>query len=95
MSDENLKNFEPWVVFDSDSHLEWLLPQPLRYYVCKASDGTWFVCDRVHDIPVDGTQAKTRGHTIRLFYELFKREIPIGVEIPQAMPGVSHEGHKP
>jgi hypothetical protein len=97
MSDENSsedwKSYVPWVVFDSDSKLEWLLPQPLRYYVCKDPDGSWFVCDRVQDYPVEGTQTKTRGNTIRRFYELFNREIPIGVEIPQAVRGVSHHGH--
>jgi hypothetical protein len=94
MSDEDWKNFDPWVVFDSDSKLEWLLPQPLRYYVCEDSDGTWFVCDRVIDCPLQGTQTKTRGNTIRRFYELFNRKIPIGVELPQAVPGVSHHGYK-
>jgi hypothetical protein len=91
---ENLNAYEPWVVVDI-SKREWLLPEPLRYYVCHDSNnGTWYVCDRSQDNPVAGTHAQTRPNTIRQFYKLFNREIPVGVEVPKAQAGVSHQGER-
>lgn len=62
MSDQDWKNKGPWVAVDPSSKREWLLPQPLRYYIVEEQETRhWFVCDRWTDLPVPDTESKTRA----------------------------------
>jgi hypothetical protein len=93
MSDTPSRNLEPWVVIDSDSKREWVLPKALQYYVVEDEiPGRWFICDRFTDSPVPSTNASTRAEAIRLFYKWCSREMPLGRTIGDAPPGVAHHG---
>jgi hypothetical protein len=93
MSDSTWQQREPWVVVDPEYKREWVLPQALRYYVVEDREaGIWFICDRWTDLPVHGTEARTRAEAIRMFYTWCKREMPKHATIPRAMPGVAHQG---
>jgi hypothetical protein len=79
MDDSTWQKREPWVVVDPDFKREWLLPQPLQYYLVEdKATGTWSVCDRYLDIPAFYPAARTREQAIRRFYKMFKRPIPTG-----------------
>lgn len=83
----------PWVVVDPLFKREWVVPEPLRYYVVESRQtGKWFICDRWTDEDVPNTEARTRDEAIRLFYEVCNRPMPDGVTIGQPLPGVAHHG---
>lgn len=84
--DSVVKNRAPFTVSDSVYHREWLLPNPVRYYIAQTEEG-WFACDRITDMEVPGTGASTRKEAIRLFYKLRDRSIPEGDDLP-VPPGV-------
>ena len=93
MNDSAWQQREPWVVVDSDLKREWVVPQPLQYYVVEdRRTGTWFICDRWTDLAIHGTEAPTRPEAIRRFYKWCKREMPEGAAIARAMTGVAHHG---
>jgi len=93
MNDTEYQNREPWVVVDPDFKREWVVPQPLQYYVVEdRKAGTWFVCDRWTDLAVHSTESPTRAEAIRRFYKWCKREMPEGATVPRAMSGVAHHG---
>jgi hypothetical protein len=82
---------EPWIVVDPDFKREWLVPQPLHFFLVEDKEsGIWSVCDRRLDIPVHGIQAPTREKAIRMFYDWCKRPVPKGRPIPKPMDGVNH-----
>lgn len=81
----------PWVVFDPDTKAEFVIPKLLHYYVANVG-GKWFICDRLGDTIVHGTEADTRAKAIRLFYELNGRPIPEGWRIPNPVKGTEHTG---
>jgi hypothetical protein len=84
---------EPWVVVDPDFKREWVVPEPLRYYVVEdRKAGTWFICDRWTDVAVPETDGRTRTDAIRRFYKWCKREMPEGTSIAHTLAGVSHHG---
>jgi len=92
-TESDYQNMEPWVVVDQFWKKEWLLPQPVRYFIVQSkATGEWSVCDRWTDLIVHGTESKSRADSIRLFYKWCKREIPDGIAIDRAMPGVAHHG---
>lgn len=79
---------EPWNVVDPDYSREWLVPQPLKYYVTQeAKTGEWFVCDRTLDLAVPGTRSQSRAVAIRRFYKWCGRPMPAGTTIvtPKAL----------
>ena len=81
----------PWVVLDPDFKREWVIPQPLRYFVVEdRKRGTWFICDRWTDFAVPNTEAPTRPEAIRRFYKFCNREMPKGTPISRALPGTEH-----
>ena len=83
----------PWVVMDPDFKREWVVPQPLRYYVVESRQtGEWFICDRWTDAVVPDTEARTRKEAIRLFYVVCKRPMPECVSIGQPLHGIAHHG---
>ena len=87
------QNRDPWVVVDPLFKREWVLHQPIRYYVVHSEDrDEWFICDRWTDGVVHGTEAKTRAQSIRLFYKWCNREMPDGEPMPHVMSGVAHHG---
>ena len=90
VNESDWQNSPPWVVFDPDTKAEFLTPKTLRYYVAKTD--MWFICDRFTDTVVPGTESNSRADSIRLFYEIQKREIPDGWRIPTAVKGTSHSG---
>lgn len=93
MNDTSWQNREPWVVVDPDLKREWVVPQPLQYYVVESrTTGMWFICDRWTDSVVPGTEAPTRPEAIRRFYSWCKREMPEGTRIGRALAGVAHHG---
>ena len=64
---------------DADFRREWLLPEPLQYFVVKdKQSGLWSICDRNTDLMVSDTEARTREQAIRKFYKLFNRPVPVG-----------------
>lgn len=80
----------PWVAYDLKFKYEWLLPDPLRYFVVRnKASGDWFVCERSGDLAVPGTHAGTRDDAIRAFYKWAGREIPqdVTIEKPDKKPG--------
>jgi hypothetical protein len=84
MDDSSWQQREPWVAVDPDFKREWLLPQPLQYFVVKNKDtGMWSVCDRYLDISVAGIHAKTREQAIRQFYKWCKRPVPARRRLPK------------
>ncbi len=79
----------PWVANDLVFKREWVLPEPLRYYVVRDREaGTWFICERFGDVAVPGTLAKTRDAAIKAFYKWVRREIPddVPIETPSVRP---------
>jgi hypothetical protein len=97
MNEELLKvgqgTYPPWSVFDPAGKLEYVLAEPLRYYIAKNKDtNTWFICDRWTDTPLHGTQAETRTKSIRLFYEWCKRKMPAGLQFEPPVEGTLHDG---
>ena len=84
---------EPWVVVDPDFKREWLLPQPLQYYVVKdKTTGLWSVCDRYLDLMVPTTEARTREQPIRRFYKWCKRPVPVGETFSKLKVKIAHQG---
>lgn len=92
MDDSSWKNREPWVVVDPDFNREWLLPEPLQYYVAKGKSGNWFVCNRWLDIPVPGTDSPTGEEAIRQFYKWCERPLPTGEKLPKLPVRVANQG---
>jgi hypothetical protein len=78
---DNWFNREPWIVQDPGFQREWLVPEPLRYYLTQDGNGEWSVCDRWLDIP-EGVPQPTREKAIREFYKRMGREIPSGTKLP-------------
>jgi hypothetical protein len=77
----------------TESKREWLLPQPVKYYVVHdPKKDVWFVCDRWTDLAVHETESATREETIRKFYKWCNREMPDTTPVPYPMPGISHRG---
>lgn len=95
MEETKYKLKGPWVVLDPVFKREWVLPQPLRYYVVEdRQHGTWFVCDRWTDLPVPSTETSTRPEAIRRFYEFCNRQMPEGTRITRALAGTAHHGEQ-
>jgi hypothetical protein len=91
MDASNWVKREPWVVVDPDFKREWLLPQPLQYYVVNdRTSGLWSVCDRYTDLMVPNTEAKTREQAIRRFYKLFNRPVPAGFKLSKLPVEIAH-----
>jgi hypothetical protein len=86
-----LQTYPPWIVFDPDTQHEWVTPETLRYYVAHVGE-KWFICDRLKDLAVHGTESDTRTKAIRKFYKLNNRTIPDGWDIPRAVQGTKHCG---
>lgn len=74
---------EPWVVVDPDFKREWLVVQPLQYFLHQDKDTQkWFVVDRDMDLYLQRTEANTRSTCIRRFFKLIKRPVPNGTPLP-------------
>jgi len=74
-------NREPWIVQDPFFKREWLVPDPLRYYLFKNNNDEWCVLDRWMDLGV-GKPQSTRNKAIREFYKMIGRKIPTGQPLP-------------
>ena len=81
---------EPWVVQDPTHKREWLVLQPLQYYLHQRSDGLWTVIDHWLDAPAEGHHT-TRTKAIRAFYKQAGRAIPSGRK-PPTRPETNHKG---
>ena len=85
------KEREPWIVQDPESQREWLVPQPLRYFVHRNNQDEWMVIDRWNDIPLNGKLHTSRNKAIREAYKAFGRKLPTGEKIPEC-PNANHIG---
>lgn len=93
MDDSRWQKREPWVVVDPGFKREWVLPQPLKYYVVKDKDtGLWSVCDRNVDLIVPATEAKTREQAIRQFYKWCERPAPTGTRFSKLGVRIADQG---
>lgn len=82
---------EPWVVLDPDYLREWLVPQPLRFFLVQdQNSGLWSVCERWGDLQVPDTESQNRAVTIRRFYRWCGRKVPEGTTIKPPLPGAQH-----
>ena len=86
---DSWRDREPWAVQDPDFMREWLVPEPLRYYVYHNSDKGWTVIDRWSDFAVVDYKF-TREAAIKSFYAGFNRPIPVGTIIKE-IKNVNHE----
>jgi hypothetical protein len=77
MPDDKWSSCGPWIVQDPDYKREWLVPQPLQYYVHRKADGQWIVVDRWTDLAV-GDAHRSRNGAIRAFYKWEGRKMPTG-----------------
>ncbi|MDQ8188647.1 hypothetical protein, partial [Pelagicoccus sp. SDUM812002] len=84
------KSREPWVVQDPDHKREWVMEQPLRYYIHQNKEKEWRVIDRWYDL-AHGDTHKTRGAAIRAFYKSMDRKIPTGTKLPE-LPDSKYSG---
>lgn len=82
MSNELERRSAPWNVVDPDKLREWLLPQPLKYYITQdAKTKEWFVCDRDLDLGIPQTRSLNRAVAIRRFYKWCNRPMPEGTTL--------------
>ena len=90
MTDTHMHNREPWIVQDPDFKREWLLPEPLQYYLYNPKPKEWVVINHWWDMQV-GKAYPSREKAIREFYKLqTTRRIPPYRKLPLS-PNANHK----